>query len=207
MRRSSGRACGLATVAVISYAASTLHFGFPPAAPHGRRTGTDEDDPMNDMATAGLVPKYAYEDFYEGRVFLLGPILVTAEEIIAFASEFDAQPMHLDEEAGRASLLGGLAASGWHMTALLMKMMSESFILDSTSEGAPGVDTLEWKRPLLAGDSFGGTSTVVSRRLSASRKGIGIVQMRHELKNQRGETVMICNHAGMMRVRNVEAVQ
>lgn len=161
---------------------------------------------MNDAATAGLVPKYAYEDFHEGRSFPLGPLLVTAEEIVAFASEFDAQPMHLDEAAGRASLLGGLAASGWHMTALMMKMMTESFILDSTSEGAPGIDAIEWKRPLLAGDTFGGTSTVVSRRLSASRKGIGIVQMRHELQNQRGETVMICTNAGMMRVRHPEAV-
>jgi len=162
---------------------------------------------MNDQTPVGLVPKYAYEDFHEGRVFPLGPIVVSAEEIIEFAEEFDAQPMHLDEEAGRASLLGGLAASGWHMTGLLMKMMTASYILDSTSEGAPGIDSIEWKRPLIAGDTFGGTSTVVSRRLSASRKGIGIVQMRHELKNQRGETVMVCTNAGMMRVRNPEVAR
>ncbi|HET7413275.1 MAG TPA: MaoC family dehydratase [Pararhizobium sp.] len=152
-------------------------------------------------------PKYAYEDFYLDRVFPLGPRIVTAEEIVEFAREFDPQPMHLDEEAGRASLLGGLAASGWHMTAMLMRMMAESYILESTSEGAPGVDRTEWKRPLLAGDSFGGTSTVIARRLSASRKGIGLVTLRHEMQNQRGETVMISGNVGMLALRHPEAVQ
>ena len=150
-------------------------------------------------------PTYAYEDFHEGRVFELGPVEVTAEEIVEFAAEFDPQPMHLDEAAGKASILGGLAASGWHMAALMMQMMTKSFVLDSTSEGAPGVDDVQWKRPLLAGDTFGGTSTVLARRLSSSRKGIGLVTMRHDLYNQRGELVMTSSHTGLMRLRETEA--
>lgn len=150
-------------------------------------------------------PTYAYEDFHEGRVFELGPVEVTAEEIVAFAREFDPQPMHLDEAAGKASILGGLAASGWHMTALMMQMMTKSYVLDSTSEGAPGVDVVQWKRPLLAGDTIGGTSTVLARRLSGSRKGIGLVTMRHDLYNQRGELVMTSSHTGLMRLRHPEA--
>lgn len=149
-------------------------------------------------------PTYAYEDFPEGRVFDLPPITVTADEIIAFASQFDPQPMHLDEKAGTASILGGLAASGWHMTALMMKLITETFLLDSTSEGGPGVDFVEWKRPLLAGDTFGGTATVLSRRVSKTRPGLGFVKFRHEFTNQRGELVMTCEHSGMMTLRNPE---
>lgn len=151
-------------------------------------------------------PTYAYEDFHEGRVFPLGPLEITAEEIVAFAAEFDPQPMHLDEEAGKASILGGLAASGWHMTALMMKMLTASFILDSTSEGAPGVDFVQWKRPLIAGDTIHGTATVVSRRRSASRAGLGFVCMRYNIDNQRGERVMTSSNTGMMRLRNPEAI-
>jgi len=127
--------------------------------------------------------------------------MIGADEIVAFAAEFDPQPMHLDAEAGRASILGGLAASGWHMTALMMKMITDSFLTDSTSEGAPGVDTVEWKKPLLAGDTLQGETTVLSQRLSASRPGIGLVGFRHELSNQRGETVIVLSHVGMMRLR------
>jgi len=148
--------------------------------------------------------KYAYEDFHEGREFQLGPVVVTAEEIVAFARQFDAQPMHLDEAAGKASLLGGLAASGWHMTSLLMRMIADGYLLESTSEGAPGVDRVDWKRPLLAGDSFGGTTKVLSRRLSRSRKGLGLVAFRHELRNQRDELVMVCEHSAMMALRDAE---
>ena len=84
--------------------------------------------------------KWAYEDFAEGASITLGTKQVTAAEIIEFASEFDAQPMHLDEEAGRASILGGLSASGWHTCAMFMRMMCDAFLLDSTSQGAPGIE-------------------------------------------------------------------
>ena len=106
--------------------------------------------------------KYTFEDFTPGTTFNLGPYQVSAEEIIAFASEFDPQPMHLDEEAGKQSLLGGLAASGWHTCCMLMRMMIDSFVLESASQGAPGVDFVQWKKPVLAGDILHGTSTVLA---------------------------------------------
>ncbi len=83
------------------------------------------------------VATYAYEDFSVGREFPLGPQSISAAQIIEFASEFDPQPMHLSEEAGRQSILGGLAASGWHTCALLMRMMAESYISDSDIAGQP----------------------------------------------------------------------
>ncbi|WP_323688126.1 MaoC family dehydratase [Rhizobium sp. AN69] len=135
------------------------------------------------------VATYAYEDFSVGREFPPGPQSISAAQIIEFASEFDPQPMHLSEEAGRQSILGGLAASGWHTCALLMRMMAESYISDSTSQGSPGIDYVDWKKPVLAGDTLSGKSIVLEQRTSGSRPGIGLVKFRHELYNQRGVLV------------------
>jgi acyl dehydratase len=132
-----------------------------------------------------------------GAVLPLGQKTVSAEEIIEFASQFDAQPMHLDEEAGKASILGGLAASGWHTTSIFMRMMCDAFLNDSTSQGAPGVAHARWKKPVIAGDTLTGTTTIIATRASASRPDLGFVTCRHELTNQRGETVLELENTGM----------
>lgn len=149
--------------------------------------------------------KWAFEDFSEGMTLDLGSKLVTAEEIIEFASEFDAQPMHLDEEAGKASILGGLAASGWHSCAMLMRLMCDAFLNDSTAQGAPGIDYVRWLRPVLAGDTISVTSTVVATRSSNSRPDLGFVTVRHDMTNQRGDTVLQCKHSAMFLKREVAA--
>lgn len=133
--------------------------------------------------------KWAYEDLGEGVVIDLGTKVVRTDEIIEFASEFDAQPFHLDEEAGKASILGGLSASGWHTCSMFMRMLCDAVLLDSTSQGAPGIDYAKWKRPVLAGDTLSGKLTVLSSRLSRSKPGLGFVSWRAELVNQKGETV------------------
>jgi acyl dehydratase len=132
---------------------------------------------------------YHYEDFTAGRVFELGSKLMTPAEIIEFASEFDPQPMHLSEEAGKASILGGLAASGWHTCSVFMRLSADAFIIDSTSQGSPGVDYVDWKKPVLAGDTLTGRATVLEARLLRSRPGYGIVKFENELRNQRGKVV------------------
>lgn len=142
--------------------------------------------------------KYSFEDFAPGRSFPLGPKTVTAEEIIEFAEEFDPQPMHLSEEAGRASILGGLAASGWHTCGMLMRMAVDSYIGKSDPQAGLGVDFVEWKKPVLAGDTLSGTSKVVERRVSKSRPDRGVVKLRHELQNQHGETVCIVELNAML---------
>jgi acyl dehydratase len=148
---------------------------------------------------------WAYDDFVEGGSVDLGSKLVTAEEIVEFASEFDPQPMHLDEDAGKASILGGLSASGWHTCAMFMRMMCDAFLLDSTSQGAPGIDYVRWKRPVLAGDTLIGKSTVLAKRLSKSRPTLGFVTCRHELFNQKGEQVLELEHTGMFLKREAAA--
>ncbi|MDS7597651.1 MaoC family dehydratase [Agrobacterium tumefaciens] len=147
------------------------------------------------------VATYAYEDFSTGREFPLGPQPISATDIIEFASEFDPQPMHLSEEAGLASILGGLAASGWHTCSLLMRMMADSYIIDSTSQGSPGIDYVEWKKPVLAGDTLSGKSIVLEQRPSSSRPGIGLVKLRHELYNQRGDLAAHGEHTVMFKMR------
>ena len=144
--------------------------------------------------------RLTFEDFTPGRRFAFAERTLTADEIVAFAREFDPQPMHLDEAAGRASILGGLAASGWHTSAVMMRMLYEAYIAGSTSEGSPGVDRMEWKRPVLAGDTLGGHCEVVDARASRSRPEIGIVRIRAMVTNQRDETVALCEFTHMMRL-------
>ena len=131
-----------------------------------------------------------FEDFIVGATLPLGSRHVTRAEIIAFAAEFDPQPFHLDEHAGGETLLGGLIASGWHVSALFMNMLCAGFLLESSSMGSPGIDTLKWRRPVRAGDTLTGQSIVLEARPSKSRPAMGIVKFRHEVANQAGAIVM-----------------
>jgi acyl dehydratase len=149
--------------------------------------------------TAG---KWAYEDFVEGGSIVLGEKTVTAAEIIEFASEFDPQPMHLDEAAGKASILGGLSASGWHSCSMFMRMMYDGLLLDSTSQGSPGLDFVRWKRPVIAGDTLTGRATVVKKRISSSRPGLGFVTVLGSMVNQRDEIVLEVQNTGMFLTRS-----
>jgi acyl dehydratase len=146
--------------------------------------------------------RLCYEDFEEGREFVSSERTVSSDEIIAFAAEFDPQPMHLSEEAGKASILGGLSASGWHISSLAMRLFYDTVIVRSAGEGGPGVDVMEWRKPLLAGDTLRLTATARSRRPLASRPGIGLVNFEQQLTNQRGETVMRMQAPVLLRMRN-----
>lgn len=131
-----------------------------------------------------------WEDFEPGAVAVYGPRLVTREEIVAFAAEFDPQPMHLDEAAASATLLGGLAASGWHSCCLLMRMMADAFICDSASMGAPGVDEVSWHRPLRPGTRIRLRTTVLESRASNSRPTAGLVKFKFEMLDEVDAVIM-----------------
>ncbi len=134
--------------------------------------------------------RYAWEDFVPGTVREFGGHQVTRDEIIAFAGQFDPQPFHLDEAAASQGLFGGLAASGWHTCALLMRMMCDNYLLDSTSLGAPGVDNLRWLKPVLVGDTLRARLHILETRPMASRPHVGLVRSSYEVLNQRDETVL-----------------
>lgn len=136
-----------------------------------------------------------WEDFEAGQVRQLGERSVSREEIIAFAAEFDPQPMHMDEMAAKDSMLGGLAASGWHSCAMLMRMMCDGYLLDSNSMGSPGLDEIKFAAPVRPGDRLRAQFTCLETRASQSRPEMGVCKMFYELFNQHGELVMTwhCN--------------
>jgi acyl dehydratase len=133
--------------------------------------------------------KRHWEDFQPGTVAVYGPRLVTREEIVAFAAEFDPQPMHMDETAATATLLGGLAASGWHTCCLLMRMIADGFLLDSTSMGGPGVDEIRWLKPLRPDTRIRVRSTVLDTRPSNSRPERGFVKFRFEVLDEQDAVI------------------
>lgn len=132
-----------------------------------------------------------FEDFHVGNTIDLGTTpVVTAEEIIAFARQFDPQPFHLDAEQARDSIFGQLVASGWHTSSLLMRLLVDGLISQTISMGSPGVDEIRWLRPLRPGDALHARFIVLETMPSKSRPNMGIVRSRCELFNQDDELIM-----------------
>jgi len=134
--------------------------------------------------------KLYLEDLHEGQRFASGSLNVTAEAIKAFASEFDPQPFHLDEAAAEASFFGGLAASGWHTAAMTMRLLVGGGLpLAEGSIGAGG--EIRWPQATRPGDVLTVESTVEAVKASRSRADRGMVTVRSETRNQRGEVVQV----------------
>jgi acyl dehydratase len=136
------------------------------------------------------VPRLHWEDFSPGQVTECGSRLITRAEIVAFAAEYDPQPMHLDEAAARATLFGGLVASGWHSCCVLMRMLSDDFLRDASFMGAPGVEEVQWLAPIRPGERIKARATVLETRASRSRPEIGFVKFQFELINAADQPVM-----------------
>ncbi len=141
-----------------------------------------------------------FEDIAVGQRRELGSFTFTADAIKRFAAQFDPQAFHLDEEAGRKSLFGGLAASGWHVGSVCMMLLVADGQRQSTEALArgekiavwgpsPGFRELRWTRPVLAGDTISFASEVAALRTSDTRPAWGIVQARNIGTNQHGEQV------------------
>jgi acyl dehydratase len=126
------------------------------------------------------------EDLQVGKPITFGHKVVTKDEIIAFAGAYDPQPMHLDEEAAKATLVGGLCASGYHTCAIMMRMLCDGLMNQMASLGSPGVDEVRWIKPVRPGDTLRATYTVRENRDLASRPDVGISKVLLELINQDG---------------------
>ena len=142
-----------------------------------------------------------FEDFQVGQVHELGSHEVTREEILAFAQQYDPQPFHLDEEAGRRSIFGGIIASGWQTAAICHRLLVRSVLEDSASMGSPGVDELRWLRPVRPGDTISARIEVLEVTPSRSKPDRGTVRTRMEVRNQQGEVVMTESAAVLFRRR------
>ena len=131
-----------------------------------------------------------FEDFPVGETVEYGRYPVSAEEIIAFAREYDPQEFHLNPNSAKAAMLGGHAASGWHTAAMGMRINYDGFVRDSDSWGGPGIEELKWLRPVRPGDVLSVRRKTLSKRVSLSRPQMGFVEFVIDTLNQRGETVM-----------------
>jgi acyl dehydratase len=138
-----------------------------------------------------------FEDFRVGEVLALGSRTVSEAEIIAFGRDFDPQPFHTDPVKARDSVFGGLVASGWHTAALFMRLLVDGFVnIVAHSMGSPGVDKIEWRKPVRPGDTLTGRITISDMIASKTRADRGTMKTRGELLNQHGEVVMIIDAVG-----------
>jgi acyl dehydratase len=131
-----------------------------------------------------------WEDLQPGSVRELGTTSVTADEIKEFAGRYDPQPFHVDEEAGRRSLFGGLCASGWQTCALAMRLTVDNLLKDSASLGSPGLESLKWLKPVYPCDQLALRHTILESRALRKRPNAGMVRSRWELFNQKGDKVL-----------------
>src|SRR3981081_919807 len=146
-----------------------------------------------------------FEDFPPGPFGRFGPRRITREEIIAFAAEFDPQPMHLDEEAAKRSMLKGLSASGWHLCSIMMRMMCDGYIGRTASLGSPGVNEGRWLARVRPGGDLTLDVDVVEARVSRSRPETGIVTFKCVVRNAAGQA--LCEMVSPIIVRRRAAEQ
>jgi acyl dehydratase len=129
---------------------------------------------------------------------------VVREEVIDFASKYDPQPFHLDDEAAAQTYFGRLSASGWHTGAMMMRMMVDDMKQhEQAGLGSPGIEDLRWLKPVYPGDTLRCESEILEKRRSGSRPEMGIIQSRMTVFNQHDEPVMTMRSAGLIRVRDV----
>ena len=163
----------------------------PPTAP------LRADPPASAAPAATREIRWYWEDFTIGQVREFGAMPVTRDAMLAFAHQFDPQPFHTDDAAAAESLFGALSASGWHTCAMAMRMMCDEYLLASSSLGSPGIDSLRWTRPVVAGDTLGVRLTTLEARPMTSRPKVGLVLSRWEVLNQRHEVVLTMQGWGM----------
>ena len=144
------------------------------------------------------------DDLTVGESWDSEPFVLTEEEIVAFATEFDPQPHHLDDEAANASILKGLSASGWHTCAIMMRMLCDGLVHRAASMGSPGIDEVRWMKPVRPDDLLTMRGEVKSARVSKSRPEMGIVDIEWSLFNER-EQVALMRATGLYQVKNPEA--
>ena len=149
--------------------------------------------------------KYYFEDFEPGHMMELKGPTISQEEIVEFASRYDPQPFHVDEEKAKQSVYHGIIASGWHTVSLCMRMICDAYLLESASMGSSGVDQVRWLIPVRPGDTLAMRMTVLETNPSRTRPEMGIVRHRWDVFNQNQELVMEMTGVGFFRRRNPAA--
>jgi len=146
-----------------------------------------------------------FEDYVPGLAVDCGTFTVSEAEIVAFATQYDPQPFHIDPVGAKDGPFGGLIASGWQTTSLLMRLLVAHFVSPETSLGAAGVDEIRWPRPVRPGDTLHVVATVLEARQSSSKPDRGIVRSLAEVTNQNGELAMKMTAINFILAKNVLA--
>ena len=141
-----------------------------------------------------MKPRYFWEDFPPGWTYESSSRTVDADEIKAFAREYDPQDYHLDEARAATTPFGGLIASGWHTCGIAMRLMCEGYLLESSCIGSPGLEELRWLEPVRPGDALRLRSTVLEQTPSQRQATRGTVRFCWEVLNQRG--AVVCRMVG-----------
>jgi acyl dehydratase len=139
--------------------------------------------------SAPITDRY-FEDYRPGFVGEYGSITVSQEEIVEFARRFDPQTFHTDPIRAARGPFGGLIASGWHTSALMMRLYADHFVSKVAGLGSPGIDELRWRRPVRPGDTLSIRVTILEARRSSSKPDRGLVRVQIEVLNQDKEVVM-----------------
>lgn len=158
-------------------------------------------------STPPSVIKYFWEDLSVGQVMELGCVTVDRDEVLAFASRYDPQPFHLDDEAAARSIFGKLSASGWHTCAMAMGLMVRGFLHEAASLGSPGLEKIQWLKPVYPGDTLSLRQRVIETRPMKSRPSVGMVRSLWEMFNQDGDQVLEMDGWGMFRRRSAGETQ
>ena len=159
------------------------------------------------MSDVSERPVRYFEDYAPGLTVDCGGFSMNEAEIIAFAKEYDPQPFHVDPVAAVAGPVGGLIASGWHTTSMMMRQLVEHFVSGETALGAAGIDEIRWPRPVRPGDTLRVRATVLDARRSRSKPDRGIVTSAVEITNQDGETVMTMKATNFFLTRSSKITQ
>jgi len=134
--------------------------------------------------------EWFFEDYHKNTVFEMGPVYVEENELIEFAIRYDPQPMHIDPVASKTGPYKGLIASGWHTCALVMGELVKNFFSPSSSLGSPGIDELQWLKPVRPGDWLTVRATILETKRSHSKPDRGLVRTLVEALNQQQEKVV-----------------
>ncbi|HLJ62999.1 MAG TPA: MaoC family dehydratase [Stellaceae bacterium] len=137
-----------------------------------------------------MAAKRYFEDFRAGDVIELGQHTFTQASIIDFARQFDPQPFHIDPVAAPHTAFGGLVASGWHTASIYMRLLVDGLLKNAASQGSPGVETLQWLKPVRPGDTLRARVRVIETIPSKSRPDRGTLKTEGEMVDKEGEVVM-----------------
>lgn len=142
-----------------------------------------------------------FEDYVPGAVHEFGSVVVDEEEVLDFGKRYVPLPYHIDKEAAKKSIYGGLIASGWHTAALMMRLYTDNYLSKVANLGSPGCEEMRWDKPVFPGDELSVRVTVLEARVSQSKPDRGIIRSFVEVLNQKPEVAMSLKMVNFVRCR------